>query len=776
MLLQEQQHVKTFDSLWVLLAAVLVFFMQAGFKALEVGLVKASHSEGVGIKNLVDFMIGGIMFYLVGFGIMFGESSNGWFGGSFFMLQGIEEITNLSINNNVFFLFQLGFAATSLTIISGAMSGRTGIVSYLIISLFTAIFVYPVAGYWGWGNLFVTENKPWLAEMGFIDFAGSTMVHSVGAWISLVGIIMVGPRIGRFSKNGKPLHVKPSNYAYSILGLMILWMGWWGFNGGSTLVLDDSVGIIILNTNMAGISGGLVAFLHAYFIQRRNGLVEKMIGGVLSGLVAITACCHIVSTPSALIIGAIAGLMHNLSLDLLIKFRLDDSVGAIPVHGIGGIVGTVIGVPFFAKAELLSMSRMEQFGVQATGVMAIFAFCIASSYLIFLFVKTTIGLRVAPDEEVEGNFWRIRGYDPYQKIRDDLRREEEDEIDITHVSVKVSSGGFNLMPIDAFLHISDRKRSSLLDNDRVHFWDEEGSPVDKLQAMRLISSMLEDERNKITEEKDAVIKKNTEVATSINYARKIQNAVAPTSTDLKDALGDYFVLNKPRDIVSGDFYWCTTYGDKTIFAVGDCTGHGVPAGFLSMMGVAFLNDIVKDCDDLTQPNLILEQLREKIKGTLNQSEIEDNSDKKTFYTKDGMNIGLAVWDKITSKVYFSGAYHPLWLVRKPHASISGDYELHKIKGDRMPIGLFKKEESFTCQEVDLLDDDVLYMFSDGYVDQFGGEHDRKITAKGLGEVIISINRKKMRLKEQKAYLDKYLEEWRGDKKQIDDILILGVQV
>lgn len=386
------------DHLWVLIAAALVFFMQAGFKALETGLVKKEHQTTIGLKNLMDWIIGCLIFFLIGFGFMFGTSAGGFIGTDMFAGIGVE---NHSMGF-IFLLFQIAFAGTALTIISGAMSGRTGLIPYLTGTIITAAVIYPVFGHWVWGNLFVETNEPWLASLGFMDFAGSSVVHSVGAWMGLVGIIVVGPRIGRFDEEGKDTkRLKASNYSYAILGVMILWLGWWGFNGGSALTLDKSVGTIILNTNLAGAAAGLSAFLVCYWLQDKSLVVEKIIGGALTGLVAITAGCNVVTPQGAIVIGLIAGVIHNYGFDLLVKLKLDDPVGAIPVHGFGGAFGT-IAVGIFGKSELLMLPRFSQIGVQFLGVVVCFVFTASVAYLMFKLLKGTVGLRVSHELELSG--------------------------------------------------------------------------------------------------------------------------------------------------------------------------------------------------------------------------------------------------------------------------------------------------------------------------------------------------------------------------------------
>lgn len=468
------------NDLWILVAAALVFFMQAGFKVLETGLVKKEHRAGIGAKNLLDWVAGSIAFFLVGFAVMFGTSTNGFIGTEFFGGSGIENGRQF-----IFFLFQLAFAGTALTIVSGAMSGRTGVIPYFIASLATAMIIYPLFGHWAWGNLLIEENKPWLAQLGFMDFAGSTVVHSTGAWVAIVGIHMVGPRIGRYDANGKLVTTKASDYSYSILGVMILWLGWWGFNGGSTLAFNDDVAKIILNTNLAGAAACFSAFFHAVFIQKKEAVIEKLAGGSLTGLVAITACCNVVTPISSLIIGFIAGILHNWSYRLLSeKLRLDDPVGAIAVHGFGGAFGTLC-VALFGEADLLVHERGWQTAVQLVGIFTCFGFAACSSLIMFFIIKKTIGLRVSPAEEASGAF--VENTTHEQAVSPEKRK-------LTQVAIQVSGRGFNMYSIQEFLKINPSKRKKLIDLGRVKYMDDTGSVLSAPLAAEQLGFKIESEK------------------------------------------------------------------------------------------------------------------------------------------------------------------------------------------------------------------------------------------------------------------------------------------
>lgn len=388
------------DELWVLFAAVLVFFMQAGFKCLEVGLTQRKSGTSVAMKNLIDWVLTTLFFFLFGFGFLFGRSLSGLLGTDLFALEGFERHHHAL--GLTFFLFQAAFAGTSTTIVSGAMAERTSFMAYLVGCIWLAGFVYPVFGHWVWSGAFDPNNPGWLEQLGFMDFAGSSVVHSTGAWFALVGMTLVGPRRGRFDAHGAPRPLRSHSIAYAGLGVFILWMGWWGFNGGSTLAFNASVARIILNTNLAGAMGGFVAFAHAQAFPGRKDVAEKFLGGILGGLVAITAGCHVVTPLAALAVGAAAGLVHNLSYDwMLYRLRIDDPVAAVPVHGFCGVWG-VLAVALFGRPERLNHPWLYQLGIQALGAAVCLVWAALNAAFVFTLVGKTIGLRVTATEEELG--------------------------------------------------------------------------------------------------------------------------------------------------------------------------------------------------------------------------------------------------------------------------------------------------------------------------------------------------------------------------------------
>ncbi len=386
-----QTSQENLNFVWVILCASLVFFMQAGFTALESGLVRAKNSINVAIKNVSDMIFSLIVFFLVGFAFMFGDDVNGFLGITKFLLHGAETPDDYS-----FFIFQAVFCGTAATIVSGAVAERIKFEGYLLATVFISAIVYPISGHWIWGS------GGWLAEKGFVDFAGSTAVHSVGAWFGLAGAIFLGPRIGRFDGEGK-IHELPGNSIPLVaIGVFILWFGWFGFNGGSTLSGDGSVAKIVVNTSLAAGVGGITGFtLSKIFIGKPD--VLKMLNGILAGLVGITAGCAAVTPIGAIWIGIGAGAVVYFAEWLLINiFKIDDPVGAIPVHGFSGAWGTIALAIFAPASALPAGDNLAQLWIQLIGVGAAFAWAFLLGLVFFFVLKITKTLRVPPEYEMRG--------------------------------------------------------------------------------------------------------------------------------------------------------------------------------------------------------------------------------------------------------------------------------------------------------------------------------------------------------------------------------------
>jgi Amt family ammonium transporter len=382
--------------MWVLIAAALVFFMQAGFAMVETGLTRAKNAGNIVMKNLMDFAIGSILFWFVGFGIMFG-SAGSYFGGFDFFIQGNYDS---SLPTAAFVIFQTVFCATAATIVSGAMAERTKFISYCIYSLILSAVIYPISGHWVWGG-------GWLYEMGFHDFAGSTVVHMVGGAAALVGAIILGPRTGKYTKSGKVNAIPGHSITLAALGVFILWFGWFGFNGGSTVSFTGDEAIvsassIFVTTNMAAATATIVVMIITWIIYKKPD-VSMTLNGSLAGLVAITAGCDVVSPVGAALIGVCAGIIVVASITVIDKlFKIDDPVGAIGVHGICGALGTILVGLFAVDGGLLYGGSSNLLRTQFIGVGAVLIWVIITMSIVFLVIKHTIGLRVSPQEEIEG--------------------------------------------------------------------------------------------------------------------------------------------------------------------------------------------------------------------------------------------------------------------------------------------------------------------------------------------------------------------------------------
>lgn len=378
------------DTLWVLLGAMLVFWMQPGFALVEAGLTRAKNTANILMKNFCDFMCGTVLFWILGFSIMFGAGSGfiGWEG--FFA---IGSFGNDNIPPAAFFIFQTMFCATTATIVSGAMAERTKFSMYMVYSMLISAFIYPISGHWCWGG-------GWLAEMGFHDFAGSTVVHACGGALALAGALVLGPRIGKYDKNKRSRAIPGHNLTLCALGVFCLWIGWFGFNPCSTLSLTGESAFVashvFITTNMAAATGGLAALAYTWIIDGKPSL-SMVCNGVLAGLVGITAGCDCVPVWAAALIGVIVSVVMCFSVSFLDKrLKVDDPVGAVSVHGVGGILGTLLTAVFAFEGSGVS------FGIQALGTFSVVGYAFVAGLILFTLINKIFGLRCGAREEEEG--------------------------------------------------------------------------------------------------------------------------------------------------------------------------------------------------------------------------------------------------------------------------------------------------------------------------------------------------------------------------------------
>jgi len=422
------------DTMWVLIAAALVFFMQAGFAMVETGFTRAKNAGNIIMKNLMDFSIGTPAYWLIGFGIMF-AGSGPLIGGIDFMVRGDYDSTFPTM---AFLIFQTVFCATAATIVSGAMAERTKFSAYCIYSLIISAFVYPISGHWIWGD-------GWLAQLGFHDFAGSTAVHMVGGIASLVGAKIVGARIGKYSKTGESRAIPGHSLTLGALGVFILWFAWFGFNGGSTVAMTEqsdiiSASSIFVTTNLAAATAAVFTMIITW-IRYKKPDVSMTLNGALAGLVAITAGCDAVSPFGAFCIGILAAFVIVFGIEFIDKvLKVDDPVGAIGVHGLAGAAGTILTGVFALDGGLAYGGGWSMVGVQALGVVTVAAYVAIVMGIVFTIIKKTIGLRVSRAEEVAG-------------------------LDITEHNIASSYADFMISPIGAdFNPSTDKETASVPSN------------------------------------------------------------------------------------------------------------------------------------------------------------------------------------------------------------------------------------------------------------------------------------------------------------------------
>ncbi len=389
---QPLEYVNGLDTLWVLLGAMLVFWMQPGFALVEAGLTRSKNTANILMKNFCDFMCGSVLYWILGFSIMYGADFGllGWSGFGF-----IGEDSNIPAECT--FIFQTVFCATAATIVSGAMAERTKFSMYFVYSMLISAFVYPIEGHWSWGG-------GWLSEMGFHDFAGSTVVHLCGGALALAGAIVLGPRIGKYDKNGKSRAIPGHNLVLCALGVFCLWVGWFGFNPCSTVAATGyanavAMSHIFVTTNMAAATGGISAMLYTWIVDGKPSL-SMLCNGVLAGLVGITAGCDCVDIWASAVIGIITSTIMCMSVSFIDKkLHIDDPVGAVSVHGVGGIVGTILTGVFVNPA----INGTEcSIGVQTLGAVVVALFAFGCGMAIFLAIKYTHGLRCDKRIEEEG--------------------------------------------------------------------------------------------------------------------------------------------------------------------------------------------------------------------------------------------------------------------------------------------------------------------------------------------------------------------------------------
>lgn len=402
------------DSVWVVVGGILVFFMQAGFALVESGSVRSKNTVNVLMKNYMDACLGGLIFWLFGFGLMFGLNQTGWLGMSHFAPNQLDDW-----HWNLLF-FQMMFAATATTIASGAMAERIHFVAYVVSAIIVSGLIYPIFGSWAWGSLFGGEG--WLKALGFIDFAGSTVVHSIGGWVALAGIMVLGPRLGRFGRHGQSHYLAGHNLPLVALGGFILWLAWFGFNAASTVRADVSIGRIALNTHLAACAAATAYMLWA-LLRGKAMLMRSSINASLGGLVAVTAGCATMTPLFAIVTGLVAGLLVSILPTILEKFQIDDVVDAVAVHGFCGVWGTLAAGIFFEK----QMFNPGIIGVQVLGVGVAFVWGFGVAFIVFKILDKVLGgLRVSKQHEQRGLDYTEHAELCYPEFQRDVTFETDD--------------------------------------------------------------------------------------------------------------------------------------------------------------------------------------------------------------------------------------------------------------------------------------------------------------------------------------------------------------
>ena len=538
--------VKSFiDTLWVIDCAILVFIMQAGFMCVESGLSRHKNSINVALKNAADFGVSVVVFWLFGFGLMFGKSFNGLFGTDlFFFATDIPEF-------QTYFVFQAMFVATAATIISGAVAERLKFVGYLIMTVFATGIIYPIVGHWAWSSSYLGEamNKGWLAALGFVDFAGSTIVHSVGGWIALSGVLILGPRIGKYSEANKGKFTG-SSFPLAVLGTLILWFGWFGFNGGSNGAMDEAVPLILINTFLAAAFGLLTSLLISFVLFKKPDPFYVVLGP-LAGLVSITAACNSVNSLLAILIGIIGTIIAIIVHELLNKKEIDDVVGAVPVHLAAGVWGT-LAVGIFSNLEILGtgLSRMEQIKAQLIGISAIGFFSFVSSFVFFKVVNYFYPLRVSPIHEELG-----------------LNIAEHGAVSVEHDLIAI---------LDKQSKSGDLKIRG---------------PQDPFTAGGVIGLYYNKLMSKLESSETEKNKWRDRISKEVNLAVKVQENFLP-----KRNLNNFPVsgINIPAREVSGDFYSFYPHNESIYFIIADVAGKGIHAGMVMAKASTLFEIMSKD--------------------------------------------------------------------------------------------------------------------------------------------------------------------------------------
>ena len=643
------------DTLWVIDCAILVFIMQAGFMCMETGLSRHKNSINVALKNAADFGVSVVIFWIFGFGIMFGTSFNGFFGTDlfFFKTDKAEYMT--------YFVFQAMFVATAATIISGAVAERMKFNGYLIMTILATGIIYPIVGHWAWSSsylskydtvdqlLAVTETVKttgWLSDLGFVDFAGSTIVHSVGGWIALAAVIILGPRIGKYSDANKGKFTG-SSFPLAVLGTLILWFGWFGFNGGSNGAMDETVPLILINTFLAA-AFGLLTGLGISYLRFKKPEPFYIILGPLAGLVAITAGCNSMTSVTSIFVGIVGAIIAIIVNEVLNKYEIDDVVGAVPVHLAAGVWGT-LAVGLFSDLTILDtgLDRFAQIKIQLIGIIAIGLFSFISSFIILSLFNKFYPLRVSPMQEELG-----------------LNIAEHNAVSIEHDLISI---------LDKQSESGDLKVRG---------------PQDPFTAGGVIGLYYNKLMSKLETSEEERSKWRERISKEVKLAVKVQENFLP-----KRNLKNYPVhgINIAAREVSGDFFSFYPHNDSIYFIIADVAGKGIHAGMV-MAKASTLFEV------LSQSKLDPDEMAFHMNNDLNQTKTS------------GMFVTSIVgeYNLITDEIRWVNAGHQPAVLRDENGKYS------QFESSAPPLGVIKqKEKSIYITNKTKLNGSRFYAFTDG---------------------------------------------------------------
>ena len=707
--------VKSFvDTLWVIDCAILVFIMQAGFMCMETGLSRHKNSINVALKNAADFGVSVVIFWVFGFGIMFGSSYNGLFGTDLFFLK--TDIAEWM----TYFVFQAMFVATAATIISGAVAERMKFVGYLLITILATGIIYPLVGHWAWSSSYLanmagaesqllvatntTSHTGWLSDMGFVDFAGSTIVHSVGGWIALSAVLILGPRIGRFSEANKGKFTG-SSFPLAVLGTLILWFGWFGFNGGSNGAMDEAVPLILINTFLAAAFGLLTGLATSFIIYKKPDAFYVILGP-LAGLVSITAGCNSMTSSTAIFVGIIGALIAIVVNELLNKLEIDDVVGAIPVHLAAGVWGT-LAVGFFSNLEILDtgLTRWEQIKVQFIGVGSIGLFSFLGSYILLKIINYFYPLRVSALHEELG-----------------LNIAEHNAVSVEHDLISILD------------------KQSKTEDLTIR------GPQDPFTTGGVIGLYYNKLMSKLESSETQKEKWRNRISKEVKLAAKVQENFLP-----KRNLDNYPVsgINISAREVSGDFFSFYPHNESVYFIIADVAGKGIHAGMVMAKASTLFEIMARDEVDPDEMMLHM------------------NND--LFTTKTGgmfVTSILGKYNTITNDISWVNGGHQPAIIRDNN----GNYE--KFESNSPPLGvIYQKDKSAYKTHMKKLDNHRFYTFTDGLSESFN-EKGEEIGIEGSIQIIE--NNFNQDLKKQLSNITKEVIKTAGNNKLNDDLTLLSV--